>query len=313
MKKLNAFRIYKKAFDKAIDSIRAFSPDLLHAHILTRVGYIAMKKAAEWNIPYVLSEHWSRYFPENGSYQGWVRKQVTKKVCSNAAALIAVSEELRSAMFAEGLKNRRFVVIPNVVDPGLIYPESGERSEHPVTMVHVSCFDDRSKNISGLLRSLKMLADKGIDFRCVFVGEGPDLQEIMEYAGFLRFGDGMVVFAGLLTGDALARTMAEADFAVLSSRYETFGTVIVEGLAAGLPVVSTRVGIAAEIIDESNGLLVAPGDEMAMAATLEAMIQRCRNYDRQVIRRTLGERFSRSTIGSRIFDIYQEVIAEKKR
>lgn len=297
---------YYRACMKAYGSIRKFSPDLVHVHVLTRMGLIGWRIACREKIPLVISEHWSRYFPENGTYRGWLRKMLTRLVVSRAGVLTAVSGSLRDAMVQCGLKHRDFRVVPNVVvrpaAGAIVTPDPGAIR----TMVHVSCFDDRSKNISGFLRSLKALSMQREDFRCLLVGTGPDHAAMEAYAGELGLGD-RAVFTGLMEGEEFWRILGAADFSVLSSRYETFGTVVPESLALGVPVVATATGIAPQVVDDSNGMLVPVGDEEAMTRALSEMIDRCRNYDRRMIAEKLGSGFDPDTVGQTLSGLYRSL------
>ena len=306
-KALNFWKFYRANL-KAIYSIRQFEPDLVHAHILTRMALIGMKVSRSRHIPLVISEHWSRYYPENNTYRGFFRKLLTSFIVKKAGAVIAVSEKLREAMQQCNLKNEEFKVVPNVVDTEIfrVGPPFGE---HPVkTMVHISCFEDKSKNISGFLRSIKELAGQRSDFRCLMVGEGPDWEEMKDYAGFMGIRDSVVFFTGLKADNELAGILAAADFSVVSSRYETFGTVLIESLACGIPVVTTNVGIAPEVINTGNGILVPPGDETVMTEALGQMIGRCGSFDREAIRAGVAVKYTRENVGREIVDLYRKVL-----
>ena len=311
-KALNLWRFYR-ANRKAIHSIREFSPEIVHAHILTRMGFIGWRACAKNHIPLVISEHWSRYFPENNTYHGWFRRLVTGFVVKKAAAIVAVSEPLLHAMQRCGLNSANFRIIPNVVDTeSLIAQPSGVKSDVK-TIVHVSCFEDKSKNISGFLRSLKELSLIREDFICLLVGAGPDLDDMKEFAGYLGILDKFVRFTGVKTGRDFAEILNGADFSVLSSRYETFGTVVVESLACGVPVVATTVGVAREVINDANGLLVKPGDEKAMTDALYQMLNHCREYDKAVIRAGIADRYTKEAVGKQLTDLYRELISEGRR
>ena len=307
-KALNLWHFYQ-AHRKAVRSIRQFAPDVVHAHILTRMGLIGWKTSRDRHVPLVISEHWSRYFPENNTYQGWLRKLLTGFVVKRAAAVVAVSHPLREAMKQCGLNNPDFRIIPNVVDTDQLITASSEKKTGLKTMVHVSCFEDKSKNISGFLRSLKQLSALRQDFKCLMVGAGPDLEELKEYAGFLKLPGSMVQFTGVKTGSDFAEVLGAADFSVLSSRYETFGTVVVESLACGVPVVATAVGVAKEIIRETNGMLVPPGDEKAMTGALYQMLDLCREYDKTAVRQGISDQYSKETVGKQLVDLYTELIS----
>jgi glycosyltransferase involved in cell wall biosynthesis len=88
---------------------------------------------------------------------------------------------------------------------------------------------------------------------------------------------GRVRFAGPRTGAELDRSYASADLLVLASRAETYGMVVTEALAHGLPVVSADVGGVAEALGHGTdwtrpGLLVPPDDPAALAAALRAWL-----------------------------------------
>ena len=127
-----------------------------------------------------------------------------------------------------------------------------------------------------LLAALATL--NGLPWRCVCVGpldRDPDfVADIAAEARALRrHGEDRVVLAGPLDGEALDASYAAADLLVLASRYETYGMVVTEALARGVPVIASEVGGLPEALGDSNGsgrpgLLVPPGDPVALAAAL---------------------------------------------
>jgi glycosyltransferase involved in cell wall biosynthesis len=125
-----------------------------------------------------------------------------------------------------------------------------------------------------LLEALATVDDPA--WRCVFVGSlDLDLEFVdglRRLAKDRRLAD-RVCFAGPLTGAELERAYAEADALVLASQFETYGMVVTEALARGLPVMATEVGGVPEALGHASdgsrpGLLVAPGDPHALAQAL---------------------------------------------
>jgi glycosyltransferase involved in cell wall biosynthesis len=143
---------YIKAVKKGYEFLkdRMGEPDVNHVHVLTRAGLYPLWKKITSGIPYIVTEHWSRYLPINkGAYSGMVRKFLTKKVVKCAFAVTPVSQRLAEAMQQYGLKNNRYTLINNVVDTDRFLPVPKEQEcKH---WVHVSCFDEHPKNITGLL------------------------------------------------------------------------------------------------------------------------------------------------------------------
>jgi len=303
---LKVYRFYRANF-KALKSIRQFNPDLVHAHVLTRMGIIAYRISRRWKKPFLISDHWSRYFPENDSYKGIARRWMTRLVVRKANAVIVVSEMLQKSMQNWKLWNTNYFIIPNVVETEkfILPPKKEIRSIKRI--IHVSCFEDKSKNISGFLRAVKSLFDRRNDFECLVVGDGPDYNQLLEYRNILGIPETMVVFTGLKTGKSLVEAYQSSDFLVLSSHYETFGTVIVEGMSCGLPVIATHTGIAPEIITVENGLIVPPRDEIALTDAMDLMMSKIDTYDGQKVRATVLNRFTKEIIADSLYKLYQEI------
>jgi len=306
------FRFFR-AYWLGFRNLRDFSPDLLHVHVLTRLGFIALFYKLFTRTPYVITEHWSRYFPQNDSFKGLLRKDMTRHVVHYASAVVAVSEKLKKAMIDKNLYNLDFRVIPNPVDMDKfnIADEAQEQKPLKKTIIHISCFEDKSKNISGLLKVIKQLSLKRNDFECFLVGEGPDRIEMKKLAQDLELLDKFVFFSGLKEQNGLVELIRKADFLVLSSYYETFGSVVIESLACGVPVLATDVGIVSEVLDERNGMIIPPGDKKALEAAIDLMLGKCRNYDKGQIRKSVTARFNNKIIGEQLYQLYVEILTKR--
>lgn len=304
---LNLSSFYR-AHQRGLEVVGDFIPDVIHSHILTRTALIGHLMSRRYRVPHVISEHWSRYFQENGTYRGWLRKPVTRYVVGKAAAMIAVSEALKHAMIACHLSNLHYFVVPNVVTSPLRIDKHQQRHGSRKQFLHVSCFDDRAKNISGLFEAIAELLKRRSDFRCLLAGEGPDLERIQQVAVDLDLMGKTVFFVGLKAQKDLTGLYEQVDFTVLSSRYETFGTVLIESLACGTPVVSTAVGIAPEVITDRNGILVPVNDKQALVEAIDRMLDQFSSFDREAIRATVQDRYSPQSVGSQLSAIYTQIM-----
>ena len=302
---------YKKPKNKILSLIRFYranmkalkhckSADMIHVHILTRLGIIAWIQKILHKTPYIITEHWSRYLPGN-DFGGFLRKMFTKIVVRNAETVTTVTENLAIAMKNHGLKNDNYVVLPNVVNLDMFH--ISDRDNNPCKIIHISCFEDKSKNISGLLESLKMIEEKGIDFQCTLIGEGMDLELMKEKAQNLQLIN-KVSFTGLMEGQKLADELSSGDFLVLSSNYENMPVVILEALASGLPVVSTNVGGIKEMIDDTKGILVEPRNKEALAEAMIKMIETHKNYDANYLRNSVIEKYGYESVGRFLSGLY---------
>ncbi len=146
--------LYFWGLTRAYQAVRARQgarPALVHVHVLLRTGLWA--RAYRWltGIPYLITEHWTLYRPENAHRIGWFRQLLSRWIVGGAAGIHTVSDELGRSMRALGLQNDHYTTIPNVVDTALYYPATLPRSPSPA-LLHVAVFNEAAKNTSGLLR-----------------------------------------------------------------------------------------------------------------------------------------------------------------
>lgn len=285
--------------------------DLIHVHILTRLGIIAMYHKVFKGRQYIVTEHWSRYLDLTGDFKGAFRKLVTKIVVKNAAAVTAVTKNLASAMQKHALKNNNYTVLPNVVDNIFLNskPDKAGKSKK-VNFIHVSCFEDKSKNVSGLLRVIKELSLERDDFFFTMVGDGMDFKAMKDYAKKLKIREGIIKWKGLLEGKPLVKEMQVADMLVIFSNYENFPVVINESLCLGVPVIATRVGGIPERINKSNGILINAGDEKALLGSLRKFIDRKISFNMVGISNKNRLEFSPKGVGNQLYILYKEALAK---
>lgn len=285
-------------------------PSLTHVNILTRTALPALFLKIFYRIPYVVTEHWSRYLPSRNAYHGMLRKWLTRIVVREAALIMPVSKSLQQAMIMHGLQNQHYNVINNVVDDFFFKTVSPEKTQVVKKQIlHISCFDDEPKNITGMLRAIKELSMERNDFVLTIAGTGKDELKIKTMARQLQFPEGMIVFTGELAPPDIAAEFAKTDFFVLFSTNENAPVVISESLACGKPVVSTNVGGIPEMLDSSNSILIHPKDEKALKEALNTMLDHYQEYDAQKIRMAAYPKYSYEKVGITIFESYKQVLS----
>jgi glycosyltransferase involved in cell wall biosynthesis len=153
------------------------------------------------------------------------------------------------------------------------------------------------------------LSNEHPELKLRIVGDGSERASLQTRADELGIGE-RVEFLGTLSGDRLAREYRAADLLVMPSLREGFGVVLVEALACGTPVVATRSGGPADIVDgDKLGELVEPGDADALARGIRLALDRVGDFDPAFLARTARERYSHEAVGSRLVTLYQEVSA----
>jgi glycosyltransferase involved in cell wall biosynthesis len=295
-----AWRLAVKTWEK---------PHINHVHILTRMGVFALIVKWIYGIPYVITEHWSRYLPENMYFKGYLRKLVTLLVVRRAGAMMPVSHHLQMAMEGFGLYHKNHVVVPNVVDTDLFCPDSYKNGNKPYTFIHISTFDERAKNTFGLIRVVARLAEHhaGFELRMIGDGEGRGASEALAHD--LLPNNQIVHFEGAKKPAEVAEALAQADMLVQFSNYENLPVVILEAFACGVPVIATRVGGIPEIVNASNGILVNPGNEEELFRVMSEMLTSgSQRFRTEEIRRFAIEKFSPEVVVSIILKVYQQTL-----
>ena len=289
---------------------RYYGPfDLIHVHILTRAAITAFLLNLLTGIPYIISEHWTRYIPENGGFTGTGRKAFTRLIVKRASAVTTVSTFLKKAMEDCGLRNKKFIIIPNVVDTTLFTL----KEEHAVTgkkrILHVSNFHERAKNIHGILRVIKILYEQRKDFEVLFTGgREPALGEVRKFASGLGLESPVVLFKGPVPAEELTNAYRESSFLLMFSNFESFCIVIPEALACGLPVLATAVGGIPEYFSTNAGRLISPGDEAELLENLNFMLDHYQESDPAELRSFIEGRFGYVAVGKQFDKLYQSSV-----
>jgi colanic acid/amylovoran biosynthesis glycosyltransferase len=146
------------------------------------------------------------------------------------------------------------------------------------------------KGFADLIRACRLLMERGKSFRCEIIGQGPLEEELCEQIAQLDL-QGRVELPGAKPQHEIREYLAAATAFVLPSVVDPDGgmdnlpTVIMEAMAAGLPVISTAIGgIPEMVIQNETGFLVPPGDAAALAGAIERL------FDEIDLARRLGER-----------------------
>ncbi|MGB4654369.1 MAG: glycosyltransferase [Bacteroidales bacterium] len=299
---IKAFRMAYRLVVKNIGK-----PTLTHVNILTRMGILAECLRIFKNIPYVITEHWSRYLPITNTYKGFFRKIATKRVVKKTSAVSTVSKNLENAMKSHKLLNDNYFLLPNVVDFDLFALRHSNEKSDVFRFLHVSCFEDRSKNISGLLKATLKLSEEVSNFELVLVGDGVDFEVIKQQAATMPFKAGTIKFTGLLEGKDLVEEFQKSNALILFSNYENMPVVISEAFACGLPVIATKVGGIPEFVDESNGILVDRGNEEQLKNAMQEIMLNYSKYDSNKIRNQANKIFSQAAVKKSLEKLYSKI------
>jgi glycosyltransferase involved in cell wall biosynthesis len=193
-----------------------------------------------------------------------------------SSLVIAVSEAVKRHLCAQGLNEGRIRVIHNGVDLERFRPAPasdakvalGRDPKHPLVGVFGRLSPEKGQRIA--LEAMFLLLKDRPGARLLLVGDGPDRAELLECARALGI-ERVVEFAGFRP-DTVS-LLSACDVVLVPSAKEGFGLVAVEAMAAGKPVVATRVGGLSEIVVHGEtGFLVRPNDPNSIARSLAELI-----------------------------------------
>lgn len=282
-------------------------PDVVQMNVLDKNGVLAQWLHHRYHIPYLIIEHWSGYLPANFSFRGGWHGALMRHVARQAACILPVSQMLEDAMKQCGIRNLCWHRIHNVVDEFFYTPvhntQVPAKRDGRFRWLHVSCFDEKAKNIQGMLRAARNVARMRQDFELIVVGTGADYQQDVQYAQELQFPDGMLHFTGEQTPIEVAHWMQASDAFLFFSRYENAPVVLSECLATGLPVVSSNAGGIPEMINDACGILVPSANEDALSQAMIHMMEHHVDYPASRIR-PYGLKYSAKHIGEQLVQLY---------
>lgn len=206
------------------------------------------------------------------------------------------------------LPDARIDIIPNAVDETL-YRRPPARRPGPPRLLFLGRVVE-SKGIFDLIDAVAMLTADGLDFEVRVVGAGDDAKAAQRRSETLGIAD-RVRWDGALYGNAKIAAWVDADLFVFPSKHpEGLPYTLLESMAAGTPMVTTRSGGIGDVVGEGDqGLVVAPGDVAAFADAVRTLLLdpvRAEAMGRRG-RATVIERYALRQLGARFEAVYEAV------
>lgn len=270
----------------ALETVRKFKPDVVHITGPSDIGLLGLYVAHRLKLPIVMSWHTNvheyakqrlekllpflpdvRRFSLTGSAEQLSLK-LTLLFYKLGKVFLAPNEELGEML--QRSTNRPVFMMRRGVDTDLFSPEKRQRNDDVFTIGYVGRLTPE-KNVRALAELEKGLraasGKEGVkDFRFVIVGTGSE-REWMEQQMQ------NTVFAGVMKGEALARAYANFDLFIFPSRTDTFGNVVLEAQASGVPAIVSDQGGPKFIIRDGKTGLVARSNSEFLKATLSLISQ----------------------------------------
>jgi glycosyltransferase involved in cell wall biosynthesis len=256
------------ALEATLEEIPDDAVVLLDGLIASTAPAVLVAQASRWRLVVLV------HMPLGDRPADGEARERERAVLTAAAATVTTSAWARRRLIElYGLPAGRVHVAEPGVEP--VEPASGTEAGEALLCVGAVCFE---KGHDVLLEALESIAT--LSWHCTCVGpldRDPAFVERLRRRAADGGLDERVSFPGPRTGTGLDRTYTSADLLLVASRAETYGLVVTEALARGLPVIAAEVGGVREALGAVTdgarpGLLVAPEDPVALADALSAWL-----------------------------------------
>ncbi|WP_246131820.1 glycosyltransferase [Pistricoccus aurantiacus] len=302
------------------EAIEAFEPDIVHSHHPFLLGDTAARAAETYKLPLIFShhtlyEHYTHYVPGDSPRMQRFAIALSTEYTHLCDAVIAPSESVRQ-LLQERNANPVVAVVPSGVDTERFGQGDGSALRRRLGIApgafvvgHVGRLA-KEKNLPFLAQALVELLSRRDDVHFLVIGDGDarnTIEEIAETNGVAA----RVHFTGKLQGQALIDAYHAMQAFAFASHSETQGMVLVEAMAAGLPVVAVDApGVREVLRDGCNGYLLAEDDAQAMADALMDLVEdpeRLAKMRHQAL--LVAQEFDESRCARLCLTLYRQAIA----
>lgn len=285
--------------------------DVIHSFFTVPCGAIAWALRKEFRIPYIVSLRGSDVpgYSDRFAFLYHFLRPITRLIWRGAASVVSNSQGLKDLALQTDPK-QKIDIIYNGVDIQHFCPAEHAQPEDNDRVWHITLGASRitdRKGIRYLIEALDMLREK-YRFSVKIIGDGNARERLETLVQEKRLGD-QIAFIGRVPREETLPYYQAADVFVLPSLNEGMSNAMLEALACGLPILSTRTGGADELVKEGqNGLFIKPRDAKSIVQALETLIED--NDLRQRMgreSRSLAERMSWENVAKEYHAVYRGI------
>ena len=294
---------------RLFEHIRRYAVDVLHVQCVSSNAFYAMEAQKALGLPLVLTLQGELTMDASRLFdRSKLARNILRRGLQRANAVTACSRQTLTE--AETFFGEPFAEKGRVIYNGIAAGEADQAVpfKHPRPYILAIGRHVVQKGFDVLLHAMKQLSTRGPSCDLILAGDGAEHGALQALRARLNLEES-VLFTGRVDHHTALSLFAGCKIFVLPSRHEPFGIVNLEAMAAGKPIVASRVGGVPEIvIDGENGLLVPPEDPDALAATLGRLF----NDEAWQLRlgqagRALAKRFTWPNIACEYMEVYRTV------
>jgi glycosyltransferase involved in cell wall biosynthesis len=281
--------------------------DVIHSHAALPCGYAAARLSMDFGIPFVVTVHGLDAFSTKqvGGWFGAKCERLSKFVYDRARQVICVSEKVRRAIEV-GAPHAQTSVVYNGVDVNLFTPGAAGQRVDPVILSVGNLIPTKGHDL--LIHAFAEIVSRHQGLQLEIIGEGVERKRLEALARELRV-TAKVHFHGRQSRAEIAAALRRCIVFALPSHFEGLGCVYLEAMASGKPVIGCRGQGIDEVIEHGvNGILIEPGDSVALARELDFLLAD-HSLAAQIgsaARETIVQRFSLAHQVAGLNRVYQE-------
>jgi glycosyltransferase involved in cell wall biosynthesis len=277
--------------------------DIIHSHLSYPAGFLGAIIQKREKIPCVLTEHsWIKKY-----FRSRIHKLCVLYTLKHCACVVAVSQALKDNINL--YCKRQVQVIPNVIEMKKFSLSDALKKDNNLNIGILGGMGNFRKGLDILIKAVSLLKD--MELTVHIGGDGKYLNTFKEMAKELDIA-GKCIFYGEIKPESIQDFYSKLDFYVLPSRDETFGVVVVEAMACGLPVIATKCGGPEEIITKETGVLIDKENPQELARAIRSVAGNLGSYNRKAIRDYVLEKYSPDLFVASISEVYQELLRNTK-
>ncbi|MBA7562402.1 D-inositol-3-phosphate glycosyltransferase [subsurface metagenome] len=282
--------------------------DLIHAFFGFPTGWLCYRTAKK--LPYIISLRGSdvpgynvRLGPDYKIMAGLFRR-----IWSSASAVVANSKGLKE-LAAEFMPNLEIGIIHNGIDTEKYHPRQTEKLSEPIQMLTVCRLISR-KRIDMLIKVVACARAADMNVQLNIAGDGNLMGQLQKLAEELNVAD-RINFMGRIPAEQLPDVYHDNDIFVMSSAHEGMSNAMLEAMASGLPIITTRCEGVEELITD-NGIVVEEAKDESIAKAIKKLTDERETYmQMSIAARKRAQQFSWKSTAEQYLNCYRQILKNK--
>lgn len=271
--------------------------DIIHCHYSYPIGVLGYMLSRYFKVPYIITEHASKF--EN-RFRSIIHKKLALKSLEKADQIISVGNSLKKEM--EKYVENSIIIVPNVVDISKF--KLKKHFNNKINFGFLGGLNDHRKGLDILFQAISKIKDQNY---CLHIGGGGKLlNEYKEISSKLNISE-KCRFYGSIKPNKIPEFFSQLDVFILPSRKESFGVVVIEAMATGIPVIATICGGPEEIVTKETGILIEKENVEELKEAICYMLINYKKYDNRMICDYVNHNFGVDHFVNEVTKIYEEL------